>query len=179
MISKLLLIASSVLLPFLFVVVSSEGISETCRQETAPLLEDSSLAVAQSIVFEDYTASFNERCNFGLEDVGCSIKFEGDERTYNALCESQGGQVFQSPVVLSCLLGTVEYDLGSIPTCVGASCNVTNLNSGDVSTEQVEAFLDNLTIVGCNAESGATSIISNSFVWALSTALAFNFYSLL
>ena len=139
----------------LLLVATSSEITEECRQETEPLLTDSNLAIAQSVIFEDYTASFNDKCDFSLQDVGCSIEFEGDARTYKALCEGQGGQVFNQPVVLSCLLGTVEYDLGSIPTCVGPSCNLTSITTEDLSTEQSEAFLDNLTIIGCEAGTSA------------------------
>jgi hypothetical protein len=140
----------------LAVQASSElEISEECRLETEPFLTEPNLAVAQSIVFEDYTESFNSKCDLGFGSIGCSVKFEGDQRTYRALCEGQGGQLYKRPAVLNCLLGTVEYDLGYIPTCVGSSCNITNVEPGDVVTAQVETFLNNLTIVGCEADASA------------------------
>lgn len=136
---------------------AEEPLSETCLQETQVLVEDESLIVAQSIIFEDYEASYKDVCSFGLADLGCSIKFEGDERTFEALCDAKGGQLYLRPVTLSCLLGTIDYDLGTIPTCVGGSCNVTNVRPGDVASEEVSDFLDNLTFVGCDAESAAYS----------------------
>lgn len=145
---------------FLLAVLVESEMSEECRQETQQLLGDSSLSIAQSIIFEDYTASYNQACNFGFADLGCSIKFEGDERTYAALCEGLDGQLYKRPVVLSCAFGTVEYDLGYIPTCVGSSCNTTTFEPNEFNTEQVEAFLDNLTFTGCSADarSGSAAI---------------------
>ena len=130
------------------------------------------MLVAQSIVFEDYNTSFYDRCQFGFSGVGCDISFEGDDRTYNALCDSKGGQIYELPVVLSCAFGAVEHDLGFIPTCVGASCNVTNVGPEDVETEQVDQFLGNLTLTECTADSGGASafVVGLSF-WAVSAVL--------
>ena len=154
------------------VVVVRADISEECQQETAVLLEDQALLVVQSVVLEDYNASFYDRCQFGFSGVGCDISFEGDERHYSALCEAQGGQVYELPVTLSCAFGTVEHDLGFIPTCVGASCNVTLVTSGDVETEQVDRFLGNLTLTGCTADSGgASAFVFGLTFWAVSTVL--------
>lgn len=164
----------------LLVIVSADAaeITDTCREETQPLLQDTNLQIAQSVIFEDYTASFNDKCDVGLDNVGCSIKFEGDERTYNALCSGSNGQIYKRPVVLKCGFGVYEYDLGYIPTCVGSSCNVTNVGPSDVETEQVDKFLSNLTLTGCKADSSSsynnkewTSIIQLAFGGAVAAVI--------
>ena len=50
------------------------------------------------------------------------------------------------------------HDLGFIPTCVGASCNVTLVGPGDVQTDQVNEFLGNLTLTGCSADSSSGAV---------------------
>jgi len=136
----------------------AETISATCLEETQSLTADSALNIAQSIIFEDYASSVRDICDFNLADLGCSVEFEGDTRTFDALCAAQGGQVYLRPVIFSCLLGAIEYELGTIPTCVGGSCNVTNVQPGDVATPEVSEFLDSLSIIGCDADSAASSI---------------------
>ena len=164
-VSLLLLLA--VLLP-----VAQGQISDECRNETAPLLEDQALAVAQSVVLEDYNASFYDRCEFGFSGVGCEIKFEGDDRTYNALCDAAGGQIYELPVVLTCAFGAITHDLGFIPTCVGVSCNVTSeVGPDDVETEQVEKFLESLKLTGCSTESSG-GVYAASFREMLLLAMA-------
>jgi hypothetical protein len=152
--SKILLISFAWVITTTGVSSASE-ISEECRNETQVLLEEPNLAISQKIIFEDYTASFNDVCDLGLGSVDCSVAFEGDERTYRALCAGQGGQVYKRPVLLTCAFGAVEYDLGYIPTCVGSSCNVSAVEPGDVITDQVQIFLDNLTGFGCAADASA------------------------
>ena len=139
-------------LPFLSVDVDA-ALNGTCLTETEPLLNDTSLLVSQGVIFQDFNASYHQGCNFGsLTDIGCDISFDGDDRTYTALCESLGGQLYQRPVVLKCAFGAIKYDLGFVPTCVGASCNITDVVPDDVITDQVQSFLDNLTFTGCSAE---------------------------
>lgn len=154
-----------------------EPLTEACIQETETLLMDPNLLVSQEVIFEDYEAAYNDVCDFGLGNLGCSIQFEGDTRTYESLCESKGGQIYSLPVRLSCLLGTIDYDLGVIPTCVGGSCNVTNVRPADVESPQVEAFLDNLTFVGCSADSGSSASsnypFSGGFLALLVSGLGF------
>lgn len=136
---------------------TNSQVSETCLQETVTLSKENGLKVAQAILLEDYETSVKDICNFELSDLGCSIEFEGDTRTFEALCGSQGGQVYFLPVALSCLFGALDVDLGTIPTCVGGSCNVTNVRPSDVTSAQVDSFLNNLTFPGCNAESASVS----------------------
>ena len=145
----------------LWTAVDAQEPSQECLQETAPLLSDETLQIAQQVVLEDYNASFYDRCRFGFSGVGCDIRFEGDDRTYNALCAAAGGQIYERPVVLSCAFGAVQHDLGFIPTCVGASCNVTaeEVGPSNVETQQVEEFLESLKLTGCSAESsGAVAV---------------------
>jgi hypothetical protein len=149
------------LLATMLLVTVNAALEGTCLNETTPLLQEPNLAVAQNIIFQDYNASYQDACSFGFTDLGCDITFEGDERTYSALCESKGGQLYKRPVVLSCAFGAVKYDLGHVPTCVGASCNITSVQPNDVITAQVQSFLDNLTFTGCAAE-GAGADISSS-----------------
>ena len=152
-------------------VCTRADISEECRTETEILLADENLEVSQKIIFEDYTASYNDVCDLGLGTVDCSIEFEGDERTYRALCNSKGGQLYKREVVLRCAFGAVEYDLGYIPTCVGGSCNITEVRPGDVESEQVDAFLDNLTGIGCDAEDKDGSSVRMTVVWGWIAAM--------
>jgi hypothetical protein len=164
------------LVPITVVVVVDAALNGTCLAETAPLLNDTSLQVSQGVIFQDYNASYHESCNFGLTDFGCDISFDGDDRTYTALCESLGGQLYQRPVVLKCAFGAIKYDLGFIPTCVGASCNITDVVPDDVITNQVQSFLDNLTFTGCAAEGageGGGDSGGNSSAATTTTATSF------
>ena len=150
--------------------VNAAEISDQCRNETIPLLTEPNLEIAQQIIFEDYEASYNDVCDIGLDKQECDIRFEGDERTYRALCEQgNNGQLYQRPVKLSCAFG-FEYDLGFIPTCVASSCNISNVEPGDVVTDQVDQFLDNLTFVGCRADASGASATTFGF-WSSSAAL--------
>jgi hypothetical protein len=174
--SKFLFLAALWLLSIcsnMLLVVDAVALNGTCLNATQVLLQDPNLVVAQSVIFQDYNASYNDACSLGLSGLGgCDISFQGDERTYTALCESKGGQLYKRPVVLSCALGAIKYDLGQIPTCVGASCNITDVQPADVITDQVQSFLDNLTFTGCAAEgageggsgSSSTTIIGSGLL---------------
>ena len=139
-------------------------ITDECRNLTIPLLTEPNLAIAQQIILEDYTAAYNDVCDIGLASQECDIKFEGDDRTYRALCEDvHGGQLYKRNVELKCLLGAFTYDLGYIPTCVSNTCNVSRVEPGDVVTEQVQTFLDNLTFTGCTADASGASITTTVY----------------
>jgi hypothetical protein len=157
---------------FQLIVVVNAALNGTCLAETEPLLQDPSLVVAQGIIFQDYNASYQDACSLGLSDLGCDISFQGDERTYTALCESLGGQLYQRPVVLSCAFGAIKYDLGHIPICVGASCNISNVEPNDVITDQVQSFLNNLTFTGCSAEGAGEGSTSSAAASDTTTIMA-------
>ena len=149
---------------------TADSQQQLCLDETIPLLEEPNLAISQLIIFEDYKNSYDDKCDIGLDKQECSIKFEGDVRTYKALCESSqnNGQVYKRPIILSCGFGAITYDLGEVPTCVSSSCNITagDITPEDVQTEQVDAFLKNLTFTGCkavDADSGADAYFCFGF----------------
>jgi len=140
------------------VVMVHAAVSDQCKQETLVLQSDEFLNMVQNDLYEIYVKDYNDVCD--ILGAKCSLKFDGDNKTYVAACEDKGGQVFTRIVEVSCGVDpvTINYDLGKVPVCIGASCDPQAIEDDELNETRVQELLSNLRLTGCSTQfSGASN----------------------
>ena len=123
-------------------------------------------------LLESYRQQFKDACPFTITNQGCSANF-GGESSYHLMCQQLGGQIFEHSVILQCGIKPLntDYDLGTVPECVGMSCNISEIDISVIGSPNISEFGSSLDNGGCQGkiESG-TSIASSILLGVLATA---------
>jgi hypothetical protein len=112
----------------------SAAASDRCRAETIELQDNAMITNALDDMLQKNVNLYEENCNLsGIEGIGCDYRFSTDNQTYTDYCEDLGGQVYDDCfwLVLECDRkfsgGSASWELGTIPQCIGAFCNQSQL----------------------------------------------------
>lgn len=160
------------------------GITEECLNETETLNNNTELSSSLENLLSRYRSEFKSQCPASVTSSQCNVKFgNGGNGTYDMLCQQKGGQIYEHSVNLRCGVPplAVNYDLGTVPQCIGASCNVSRIsNFALLTSSNISNFGSSLNNGACSGsiKSGAAHGRWMTTAWALSWTATINIGSI-